>query len=456
MAHDLEYSTSSFLRIATLEARRGHDDPGQLFTSVNETINDLRDLHKERRKATGLASNRADARAVYNSYRTRIGDLQKVKRECLENELRLVGVEFSQAMKAKEFTWGLSPGPQKKNRNTYQTAGTAIQYFPMKQLESSLRKDFKIVAPNRNRMIAQLRDAIAGKMPRSVLRSDISSFFESVPHVGLMEVLKGEGRLSRTSIYLIEQLLTEWRTLTGRDCGIPTGVGLSAYLAEVYARQVDQSILRDPRIHFYGRYVDDIVVVLRSRHDLDDMVTILDKRLADLGLSKNDNKTQRVEAKDDNNFDLKDTFDFLGYSFSKNTHEGEVRIEMNDQSKARYKHRLTCSFNRWAAAANRAGGNEGLLLNRIRFLAGNTKLVNSKGRALTGIYFNYPHLSVDSNSLRELDNHLEGEIVRVQSFLTENLKNRLDQISFSDGFKYRIFNRFSQNELTRLVAVWRD
>lgn len=453
MAHELEFTASSFLRIATLEARRGRYDPAQMFPAVNDVINDLKDQHKKRHDAAGMEPTQEKARAVYGTFRKSIADLQNKKRTLLEESLQEVSAKLSKALSENSFCWGLTRGPVRKDRQTYQIGDGPERYFPMKQLEINLRKAHRLAAPNRNRLIAQLRDSLEGKLPRYVLRTDIASFYDSISHSTLMKLLAEHGGLSKTSIHLIRQLLNEWTALTGIDTGLPTGVGLSANLAEVYARRIDEAVSGDRVVHFYGRYVDDIVLVARSEVDRDEAEARLASRIAEMGLALNPSKTQRLVTATGDPYDIAGPVDFLGYALSRTN--GVVNIEMSGAAIGRYKERLQASFAHWAAITPSNPGNDGLLLDRVRFLAGNTKLTNSKGRAVTGIYFNYPALSSTAATLTDLDAELQALISANAATFTTGLAARLDRVSFLRGHADRTYHRFHQPDLERLVAVWR-
>lgn len=459
MAHELEFTASSFLRIATLEARRGRDDPGQMFPAVNAVINDLRELHRRRRDASGAESTQEKARAVLGTFRKPIAELQLKKRGALEEALQQVSADLSTVLGDDKFEWGLVRGPLRGTRQTYRVDAGPERYFSMKQLEINLRSAHRLAAPNRNRLISQLRDSLEGKLPRYVLRTDIAAFYESVPHTALIDVLARHGGLSKTSVRLICQLLDEWTAVTGRDAGVPTGIGLSANLAEVYARQLDAVFAGDPSIHFYGRYVDDIVVVTRTEAERDYAESRLTARAGVLGLALNDGKTQKqspstfVGAVDKDPFDIAGPIEFLGYALDRTS--GTVKVEMSAATIDRYKQRLQAAFANWAVVAPPNTGNDGLLLDRVRFLAGNTKLTNSKGRAVTGIFFNYPALSKSAVSLAMLDSELQSLIAANAASLSPGLQARLERASFTEGHAQRTYHRFHQPDLERLVAVWR-
>ena len=454
MSHELEFTASSFLRIATLEARRGRDDPGQRFADVNTVINDLKALHKQRRDESGREPNEAKSRLIYGSFRPKIAELQRLKHQVLERELLKVSERLSAALADDSFSWGLERGPDAGARKTYRVGLEDERYFAMKQLEINLKNAHQLSAPNRNRLVAQLCDALEGKLPRFVLRTDIEAFYDSVPHHLLRETLRNHGGLTTTSFAFVSQLLKEWHSLTGRDVGLPTGVGLSAYLGEVYARQIDKVVAGHPSVHFYGRYVDDIVIVARSQESLDEARSRLDRAFTELGLRVNLAKQQQMMPKPNSgtSFDLGQV-DFLGYAISKAS--GTVVVEMANSAINRYKRRLEASFDSWHHKG-RDSGHERLLLNRVRFLTGNTKLVNSKGRAVTGIYFNYPKLTKISRSLKALDVYFGVLLSRHSSTFSPKMRARLARASFELGFLNRTFHRFRQSDLERLVAVWRD
>ena len=414
MAHELEFTAASFLRIATVEARRGRDDPGQQFPAVNQIISKLKDVHLERRQACAPLWKTDDAMAheTYASYRPKIAELQNAKRAALETELQKLSARLSSALKNTGFAWGLGLGAAVGTRQTYRVATDPDRYFAMKQLEINLKNAHRLRPPHRNRVVAQLRDSLEGKLPRYVLRTDITSFYESVPHATLLGHLRAEGGLSKTSLSLIQQLLDEWVALTGRDAGLPTGVGISAYLGEVFARQIDDALSGDPAVHFYGRYADDIVVVTRTTQERDAVEQSLDGAVRSLGLKLNPGKTLKCDPlawagnANKDPFDIVGPIDFLGYAISKS--DGIVVVNMSSRTVDRYKLRLKLAFDRWAATIARSAGHESLVLDRIRFLTGNTKLMNSKGRAVTGIYFNYPVLTAGCPALALLDSDLSS------------------------------------------------
>lgn len=449
--HELEFTSASFHRIAVLEARRGRPDPGRQFSAVSSIMSKLKDVRIERQIACGglWKTDRPLANEKYASFRQRIFDLQQDKRRALEHALEGLSAELSSELAKGQFSWGLKLGPKLKTRQTYIVSGDAKVYFTRKQLELNLKNTHGIKAPNRHQLVAQFRDSLEGQLPAHVIRTDIAEFYESICHSKLRTLL-GRGGLSETSRLLIDQLLSEWFALTGRKVGLPTGVGIAAYLAEIYARSLDARIATESQIRFFGRYVDDIVVVVASEEACIHVATVVQSVLGDAGLTENLSKRE-IHKPVTGKQNLLGPINFLGYSLSKTA--GHVSVSLEERVFKRYESRIKLAFARWDRLSSPKSGHEGLLLDRIKFLTGNTKLVNSKGRAVTGIYFNYPAMT-EMDQLSKLDKQLRNQLAN--SRLPKTLKTRLKAQSFVAGFTGRVFHSFSQDRLKRLVVVWRE
>ena len=91
------------------------------------------------------------------------------------------------------------------------------------------------------------------------------------------------------------------------------------------------------------------------------------------------------------------------------------------------------------------------LVARIKFLTGNTRLLNSKSRAATGIYYNNS-IVTDMTSFMQLDKELKG---LVDSLRSSTLKKRLRILKFTTGFEERRFYNFNGKELKTIVRAWK-
>jgi len=135
-------------------------------------------------------------------------------------------------------------------------------YYAEKQISKNLSRLYKVKQANRNQIVSQLADLLHDKFPYHFIRTDISNFYESIDHASLLKKLENDQLLSHKSLRLTKQLLTKFSSQVGSNgIGLPRGIGLSSYLAELYLRDFDQEIRGLEDVVFYARYVDDIVVV---------------------------------------------------------------------------------------------------------------------------------------------------------------------------------------------------
>jgi hypothetical protein len=132
-----------------------------------------------------------------------------------------------------------------------------------KQLGTSLKP------PKPIEMVDSFRREVAAISCPFVLRTDIQSFFESVPRhraaehaANLIDERITQGLLLRWSEHIIAR--PAWHSGRGGDflvAGLPPGLSLSSSLAELYLVNLDGQARK--RLHWF-RYVDDILVLCKS------------------------------------------------------------------------------------------------------------------------------------------------------------------------------------------------
>jgi hypothetical protein len=100
-----------------------------------------------------------------------------------------------------------------------------------------------------------------------VLKADIKHYFDMVDHEMLIGILRGkigDGRV----IWLIRTILANHLTKEWGK-GMPLGNLTSQFFANVYLNALDQFVKHKLRARYYIRYVDDFVILCKSKEALE-------------------------------------------------------------------------------------------------------------------------------------------------------------------------------------------
>lgn len=141
-----------------------------------------------------------------------------------------------------------------------------------------------------------------------LLRTDISSFYDSVSHEYLIDaicrhlVLPKECPFADLLRRILRVPVIYYSTSTGQiegpaltHQGLPLGDGVEGYLANLYLKDVDDAMMMANAC--YGRYVDDMRLFGNSRAQVIRQLRILQEQLLHKGLNLNASKTEIAEDK---------------------------------------------------------------------------------------------------------------------------------------------------------------
>lgn len=465
------YSVESLTQLSRNKAQRGRgNDPTTVDPRVEASFKALKDLRKRyfklRTRLNGSANRLAVAKA---SYLDRRDALRELAREAVHSAVRDARDSFEHDVTTGTFSWGLKAERQfKKNgrpgeiRYTYGIPKDLKLRLPELQASAIVRAGTRETPQNRDSMVRALQHALHRPYAHGVLKLDISRYFESISHTLLMDKVKSIRGADSTTILLVESLLNEYKDLTGNGAGVPQGVGLSAHLAELYLSDFDHRIRTHAGVIYYARYVDDVIVVLDSHASLVAVEETITMSLCALGLDRNIAKDRRILTEKNGEHpplgpSVK-ALDYLGYRFEFNSKQLQTTLTENRvQLRMR---RLSRAFEAWAKAlpdpASPNLARDGLLLKRLRFLAGNARLDHSKSNVVVGIYFSNSALPIDAPQLKDLDAAKNKLVERYRKCMRPNFAEQLEEISFVEGFKNRTFIRFKEGEMQRVFSCWKD
>lgn len=440
---DQSFSADNFRRILDLANRKGvHvEDKLSMLTirRFNELIRDCNIEIRAKRKA-------GDHTAVKALYETK-KDLREQKDNALQTKLE----EVSQNVAAKSFRIELKKVDIPGGKTLYTTPNTPEHFFALQQIQRNIARLFGVKQANRYAIVEQVISLLGDQFPKVIIRTDIKEFYESIQHEPLLQRIHKDNLLTPFSRNILTGVLKSYKIKSGSDKGIPRGIGVSAYLAELFMRDVDNDFQELRGVTYYARYVDDIIIIFTpsptegSRDYLKEVKSIIEKKHK---VRLNSAKTQFFDL---GTHGTSYNIDYLGYTIQFGT--GAVKTQLTDNKIAKYRMRIKAAFDHYTnlskvdeKAARR------ILVKRIRFLTGNTRLTNNKKNILVGIYYSNNHLT-ELHQLNALDGYLEGQIRRKTS--SAHLKNRLRKYSFRTGYEEKRFSPFTTGELSEIMEIWK-
>lgn len=314
------------------------------------------------------------------------------------------------------------------------------QLFAMKQLQTNLQRTFKVKQANRHLIMTNIKLLLKTRRPFYIVRTDVSSFFESIPQDQLRHIVMDNTLLSYKSKVFVNALLHEYETEKAKladderegmaeGCGVPRGIDISSLLSEIYMRDLDNSIRHRPEVIFYVRYVDDIFMLLAElpqNKDIEAYYADLVEAFKKKGLTLkaiDDEKCSIIDCTQQKNTTFEVTY--LGYrlTIAGKMSEPEdkkskpkwkytdVVFSMSANKLDRIKHRLDNAF-RHFDETNKYDLHQARkdLIDSLKMITGNVRLHKSKSGIKTGVYYN-SDLIDGTDDLRALNTYLYNKEV---------------------------------------------
>lgn len=343
----------------------------------------------------------------------------------------------------------------------------------VRKLALNIKKIAKPRRSDRSEVVSNLRDFLEEGVPYRIYRLDVKSYYESFKHSDIRERLSSLPDLSPLDRRHLDALLGHFSMLGGT--GLPRGMAISAIVSDALMSEFDSWVLSNPSVYFFGRYVDDIVIVTNLTEDQGVFLGQAKEILPD-GLALNEMKLS-VSTLGERPQPVKSSLplhkcdiDYLGYRFSvfdplETSSVGKkgfrlVAVEIAPSKVERFKTRIVRSFRDFSDTRD-----SGLLVDRVKFLTSNFSVYdkNTCKRKLAGIYYGYPLLSANSRTLEHLDDFLrnavlssKGRVFKESSLvLSPEVKRTLLSHSFRAGHRERRFVHFSSSKIRQIQECWK-
>lgn len=426
---DQSFNYANVRAIYNAEKRKGIDIDAKFFNQIRLMNRQIRTLQEQ------LERKEVDP----NVYKEKLKERDSITQQELQ--------DLCSRVNTKQYKMAIYKTTCPKG-NTVFTLGKnkPEDFFYMKFIQSIIRKCYKVVQADRVAITKQVKIILGDSVPKTILRVDIQKFYDNIPHSKILDYINKDPILSPRIRKIIASVLSQYRVITGRDAGIPRGLGMSAYLSELYMRSFDNEIKFADDVIYYARYVDDIIIIFSGQVEKQKAQNLITSQLERLGLKihKDGDKFVFMQRPNHNN-----SFSYLGYQFDFSSNKLVVDISLKRSE--RIKKRVTAAFLAYWKATDNGRKSETLLFRRIKFLTSNTKLYNTKKTTLVGIFFSNQLIDFPSQQLDNFDIHLESLLENTPSRLKERLRN----YTFNNGFETRRFVKFTTHELDQITGVWK-
>lgn len=439
---DQSFSAKNFKIIFDISNRNG------LFVEDKLSLTSIRAYTDDIKKYGTLAKQKR--KSGDHKLATFFNEVKDSVREDRNLEINQVLAEISSNIAKKDFKINLKPIRISGGKDLYTVDNISEYFFAINQVQHNVSRLFDVKQSNRNSIVQQLISLLSDKFPKAVVRTDISSFYESIDHATIFKNVNQDNLLSPKSRKIINQILRSYKDLSGSDKGVPRGIGVSAYLSELFMRRIDRLIRAIPGVIYYARFVDDIVVIFIPNPNEQPRDFLYEVKKTIEGHSTV--LTNPAKTFQKNIFDAASyNFEFLGYEFT--VKEGTVKTKLTTRKLEKIETRLDTAFKDYInlSVIDEKSARK-ILVSRIRFLTGNTRLANNKSKILIGIYYSNSYLT-EIGQIKHLDNLLKKYTnTRLTSI---SLKRRLSKYSFIDGFKNHRFSSFSGKQLREIMKIWK-
>ena len=151
--------------------------------------------------------------------------------------------------------------------------------------------------------------------------TDITGFFDAIPHYNLLLTLSTEFSVEDEILDILSECFNAWsgtKESSTPGVGIPQGPVPSSFFANLLLHPLDKQLMGEAFKYF--RYMDDINIYGYSEDDLLDVLVKIDNYLKGMGLSINSKKTriQKVDPIKDETLKSLKRFEILGDEYEGN------------------------------------------------------------------------------------------------------------------------------------------
>lgn len=371
---------------------------------------------------------------------------------------------------------------QTKDKKSIFEAKDRESYFLCKLINHELERVYKIETYSRDSIISDLSQILSDQHDKVIIRTDVKSFFESIPRVKLMDKLTNDGIISNRTLKLLRRLNFDLSKMDVKySDGVPRGLSFASTLSEIYLRDIDRRINQISGLYYYRRFVDDIIIIANNVDDkgVIEIQETVNKLFTSKGLmlhhddEKSFCKAITYPSKE------KVEFNYLGYHIEVYG-TGNVKFSLSKDRFERYKSYIDniLTFYSKHAFIRPKDRIKGKNCSKMRhsqpiyklyialdFLTRNYNLSGRKSNIKSGIYFKHRNLT-EVKQLAKLDKYLYDSVdkyinpkaitckSKIPDGFCEGIVNKIkSHYSFEKGFSNRLMCHLSSADIKAVKRI---
>lgn len=459
---DQSFTTRNLEVIFDLENRKGNIDLDWMPVEYRDAVDSMKNLRHQ------ISILKSKARKKSDEDVKRIAELEQAyitAKEKKENSRKVFLKKCEDKINSKDFEIKMNKfldADSNKEVFTLNLNEPAV-FFTLKQLQYNIHKTFKVKQANRHAILCDIKALLHTRVPLHVIRTDIGSFYESIPQEALLKKIEGNTLLSHKSKALIRTLLKLYddckdSSMVPKGVGIPRGIGISPLLSEIYVRDIDSQIKTFMGTLFYARYVDDIFVISTSlpegSKDSKGYFTSLQAKFREYGLTLKDETDPKKKCilmdftEPDKSYP---PFDYLGYclTIARKNKKIDVTFGLSNNKITHFKdkvdHIVSHFINKSKCNIKDAYRD---LFDSLNYVTGNVKLFKSKNGVKVGLFYNNDLLD-KKEDLDMLQQYLRDKVIEPSHLVTgwaecrSQIERKVNQIDFRDRWEQKKMFHFS-------------
>ena len=180
---DQSFSAHNFEVLFNLENRKGHIDIKSMSQPYQDVLVEIKGINEKlrelrKKKKADRTSEECDQIEILE---LELKELRVKKSEALVEDMNSIADEVNNRNFSFEIDKHIYGGKEE-----FTLKESRASFYAMKQLLYNMKRTFKIEMPGRHQIMTSIKPLLNMQMPIFIIRTDINSFYESIPQDRLL------------------------------------------------------------------------------------------------------------------------------------------------------------------------------------------------------------------------------------------------------------------------------